>query len=89
MHVLHRRKNQQIVIHVGSELIVVRVLYSQFNKASLGLIAREGVFAYTEEKARHVGLEENLVRLLDEDRECNTYTMEEPFFPPSCVGGSP
>lgn len=78
MLVISRRKGQRLVIQVGSEIVIVQVLSAQFDKASVGVLARDGTIALTEEKARHIGLEENISRLLDDDEECGV-TYEEPF----------
>jgi len=63
MLVLNRKKHEQIVIRVGGEMLVVRVVDVGRGAVRLGIIAPETVAVYREEIARRM---EEWERDLDE-----------------------
>ena len=67
MHVITRRKGKRLVIQVGDEIIVLQIASANYDTAKIGIVAREGFLAYSEEKARQLGLDEKISHLLDDD----------------------
>jgi len=63
MLVLNRKKHEQIVIRVGGEMVVVRVVDMGRGAVRLGIIAPDNVAVYREEIARRM---EDWERELDE-----------------------
>ncbi len=54
MLILNRKKHEQIVIRVGGEMVVVRVVDVGRGAVRLGIIAPENVAVYREEIARRI-----------------------------------
>jgi carbon storage regulator CsrA len=54
MLVLNRKRHEQIVIRVGGEMVVVRVVDVGRGSVRLGIIAPESVAVYREEIARRM-----------------------------------
>ena len=63
MLVLSRKKQEQLVIRVGGEMLVIRVVEMDSNRVRLGIIAPDSVTVYREEIARRM---EDWQRELDE-----------------------
>jgi sRNA-binding carbon storage regulator CsrA len=55
MLVLSREKGQQLVISVGGEQVVVRLVEFDGKRARIGLIGREAVTFHREEVFRKIG----------------------------------
>ncbi len=69
MLVLTRKKDQQLVIQVGEENILVRVLDVNGDRVRLGIVAPRSVPVHREEVARRIQeAEEHLGARLDDAR---------------------
>ena len=54
MLVLSRKKNEQLVIRLGNETVVVRVLDVARDRVRIGIIAPQSVAVHREEVARRI-----------------------------------
>ena len=54
MLVLSRKKNEQLVIRLGEETVVVRVLDVARDRVRIGIIAPQSVAVHREEVARRI-----------------------------------
>jgi carbon storage regulator len=62
MLVLSRKKDQQLVIQVGEENVLVRVLDVNGDRVRLGIIAPRSVAVHREEVARRIQESEEMSR---------------------------
>ncbi len=60
MLVLTRRKGEQLVISLGEETILVRVIEINRNRVRLGIVAPSNVPVHREEVARRMELENDV-----------------------------